>query len=44
MRFIKLVSLLVIGTWSAVRAAEGAFAVWVKRSVATHDLPGTALA
>lgn len=44
MRFIKLVSLFIIGTWSAVRAAEEALGMWVKRSVRTHDLPGVAAA
>ena len=44
MRFIKLISLIVLGTWSAVRAAEEALAIWVKRSVRSHDLPGTAVA
>jgi hypothetical protein len=44
MAFIKLITLIIIGTWSALRGAEGAFALWVKRSVRVHDLGGVAAA
>lgn len=42
MSFIKFLALAVVGTLSALRGLEEAFALWVKRSVRVHDLTGLA--
>lgn len=42
MRFIKFAALVIVGTLSALRGLEEAFALWVRRSVRVHGLSGLA--
>lgn len=42
MRFIKFAALVIVGTLSALRGIEEAFALWVRRSVRVHGLTGLA--
>jgi hypothetical protein len=40
MHLLRLVVLAVAGVWTAIRAAEGAFAAWVRRETRERDLSG----
>jgi hypothetical protein len=44
LQFLRLISLVVVGVWSAFRAVEAAFAAWVRRASRSRDLSGLAWA
>jgi hypothetical protein len=44
MWFIKLVALVIVGAWGAIRGAEEAFTLWVKRAARARDLSGVSWA
>lgn len=42
MKFITFAALAIVGTLSALRGIEEAFALWVRRSVRAHEPTGLA--
>jgi hypothetical protein len=38
--FLRMISLVFVGVWSALRAVEEAFAAWVRRASRSRDLSG----
>jgi hypothetical protein len=40
LRLLRIVSLVVVGAWSTIRAAEEALAFWVRRASRSRDLTG----
>lgn len=40
LRLLRIVSLVVVGAWSVLRAAEEGLAVWVRRASRSRDLSG----
>jgi hypothetical protein len=44
LRFLKLVSLAVLGVWGVLRGVEEGVALWVRRATRSRDLAGMAWA
>jgi hypothetical protein len=40
MHLLKLLSLAVVGIWSAFRAAEEGLGMWIRRATRSRDLSG----